>query len=102
MIMQSCVPVSIPPFRHASLYEKLLLRGVLAQFKKSGMEEATLREVYEQVREKLASEGKFTLLCTCHSIMYGDTVQWDPHPHQHFLVCPHPLEITPLGQTLIP
>lgn len=46
------------PCRFASLYEKLFLRGVVAEFRRSGVEEATFREVCEQVRDQFALEGK--------------------------------------------
>lgn len=58
------ISLSILPSRHchasryASLYEKLFLKGVLAEFKRSGVEEATFREVCERVNEIYAIEGE--------------------------------------------
>ena len=47
-------------FRHATLYEKLFLQGILAEFRKSGVEEATFREVCEHMKDLYAIEGQKT------------------------------------------
>ncbi len=48
--------------RYASLYEKLFLRGVVAEFRRLGVQEATFAQVCPQVKAVFASEGNYVNL----------------------------------------
>ena len=46
-----------PIFRHATLYQKMFLRAVVAIFRSTGIEETTFRDVYLQLKDLLEMEG---------------------------------------------
>ena len=45
--------------RGASLYEKLLLKGVLTDFKRTGLEETTFNKVCDQFKVICGTEGEW-------------------------------------------
>ena len=45
--------------RHASLHEKMFLKAVLAEFRRTGLEEATFKGVHQQLDAIYKTEGEF-------------------------------------------
>ena len=46
-------------YRHSSVHEKMFLRGVLAEFRRTGLEEATFKQVYHQLKGIYGTEGRY-------------------------------------------
>ena len=41
------------------MHEKMFLRGVLAEFRRTGLEEATFKQVYHQLKGIYGTEGRY-------------------------------------------
>ena len=50
----------IPPSRHASFHEKMFLRAVLAEFRRSGIEETTFKMASQQLNILYRGDGEVT------------------------------------------
>lgn len=56
-------------YRSASAHEQMFLRAVLSEFRRTGLEEATLGDIYTQMETLYRTEGQFTTLCVLvHSV----------------------------------
>lgn len=49
-------------FRNSSLHEKIFLRAILAEFQRTGIEEAVFNKVYKQHITLCRFEGSFTFI----------------------------------------
>ena len=49
--------MALTPCRHASLHEKMFLKAVLAEFRRSGLEEAKFKGVHQQLDAIYKTEG---------------------------------------------
>ena len=56
-----CLILAIPTSRHAALHEKMFLRAVLAEFRRSGIEETTFKMVVQQLNILDRAEGDWLL-----------------------------------------
>ena len=47
------------PCRHASLHEKMFLKAILAEFRRSGVEEANFKGIHQQLDAIYKTEGVY-------------------------------------------
>ena len=57
-----------PSVRRAAAHEQMFLRAVLSEFRRTGLEEATLGEIFTQLKALHRTEGHYTHTCTLAKI----------------------------------
>ena len=69
-----CCEHCSPPSRHSSVHEKMFLRGVLAEFRRTGLEEASFKQVNVQLQALYRTEGQTLAECLFIIFLHASTL----------------------------